>query len=157
MRFLLEELSQQPLPPMQWIGSEAWVTDPQMLRFNLCIGSVGVAIPRSVIPGFHNFLLDLSPEQVLKFPLLTEFWESSFSCSLKRQTVSSTDMPACDGSEDLRTIQNPYTDTSQLRVTNMVYKATYAIAHALHGIVCDEKQCDKNIKVQHQQVVFVIV
>ncbi|KTF84889.1 hypothetical protein cypCar_00047993 [Cyprinus carpio] len=82
MRFLLEELSQQPPPPMQWIGSEAWVTDPQMLRFNLCIGAVGFAIPRSVIPGFRNFLLDLSPEQALKFPLLTEFWESSFSCSL---------------------------------------------------------------------------
>uniref|UniRef100_A0A673FM74 Extracellular calcium-sensing receptor-like n=1 Tax=Sinocyclocheilus rhinocerous TaxID=307959 RepID=A0A673FM74_9TELE len=134
MRFLLEELSQQPPPPMQWIGSEAWVTDPQMLRFNLCIGAVGVAIPRSVIPGFHNFLLDLYPEQALKFPLLTEFWESSFSCSLKSQTGSSAGMPACDGTEDLRALQNPYTDTSQLRVTNMVYKATYAIAHALHSI-----------------------
>ncbi|XDV29276.1 hypothetical protein PO909_032413 [Leuciscus waleckii] len=103
MRILLEELSQQPPPPMQWIGSEAWVTDPEMLRFNLCIGAVGFGIPRSVIPG------------------------------------SSTGMPVCDGTEDLRALQNPYTDTSQLRITNMVYKATYAIAHALHGIVCKEK------------------
>ncbi|KTF91107.1 hypothetical protein cypCar_00043207 [Cyprinus carpio] len=152
MRFLLEELSQQPPSPIQWIGSEAWVTDPQMLRFNLCVGAVGVGIPRSVIPGFRNFLLDLSPEQALKFPLLTEFWESSFSCSLKRQTGSSTGMPACDGTEDLQALQNPYTDTSQLRVTKMVYKATYAIAHALHGIICKEKQCDKNIKVEPRQV-----
>ncbi len=157
MRFLLEELSQPPPPPMQWIGSEAWVTDPQMLRFNLCIGAVGFAIPRSVIPGFHNFLLDLSPEQALKFPLLTEFWESSFSCSLKWQTGSSTGMPACDGTEDLRALQNPYTDTSQLRITNMVYKATYAIAHALHGIVCNEKHCDNNIRVEPWQVHFLIV
>ncbi|XP_039537769.1 extracellular calcium-sensing receptor-like isoform X1 [Pimephales promelas] len=152
MRLLLEELSQQPPPPMQWIGSEAWVTDPEILRFNLCIGAVGFGIPRSVIPGFPNFLLDLSPEQALKFPLLTEFWESSFSCSLKRQTGSSTGMPACDGTEDLRALQNPYTDTSQLRITNMVYKATYAIAHALHGIVCIGKYCDKNIKVEPRQV-----
>uniref|UniRef100_A0A8C1K7W4 G-protein coupled receptors family 3 profile domain-containing protein n=1 Tax=Cyprinus carpio TaxID=7962 RepID=A0A8C1K7W4_CYPCA len=152
IKFLLEELSQQPPPPMQWIGSEAWVTDPQMMRFNFCIGAVGFAIPRSVIPGFRNFLLDLSPEQALKFPLLTEFWESSFSCSLKRQTGSSTGMPACDGTEDLRALQNPYTDTSQLRITNMVYKATYAIAHALHSIICNEKQCDKNIKVEHRRV-----
>uniref|UniRef100_A0A8C1WEV2 G-protein coupled receptors family 3 profile domain-containing protein n=1 Tax=Cyprinus carpio TaxID=7962 RepID=A0A8C1WEV2_CYPCA len=101
MRILLEELSQQPPPPMQWIGSEAWVTDPEMLRFNLCIGAVGFGIPRSVIPG------------------------------------SSTGMPACDGTEDLRALQNPYTDTSQLRITNMVYKATYAIAHALDAIVCN--------------------
>uniref|UniRef100_A0A8C1WDK4 G-protein coupled receptors family 3 profile domain-containing protein n=1 Tax=Cyprinus carpio TaxID=7962 RepID=A0A8C1WDK4_CYPCA len=135
MRILLEELSQQPPPPMQWIGSEAWVTDPEMLRFNLCIGAVGFGIPRSVIPGFRNFLLDLSLQQALNFPLLTEFWESSFSCSLNRQTGSSTGMPACDGTEDLRALQNPYTDTSQLRITNMVYKATYAIAHALDAIV----------------------
>ncbi|XP_052438208.1 extracellular calcium-sensing receptor-like isoform X2 [Carassius gibelio] len=152
IKFLLEELSQQPPPPMQWIGSEAWVTDPQMMRFNFCIGAVGFAIPRSVIPGFRNFLLDLSPEQALKFPLLTELWESSFSCSLKRQTGSSTGMPACYGTEDLRAIQNPYTDTSQLRISNMVYKATYAIAHALHSIICNEKQCDKNIKVEHRRV-----
>ncbi|XP_059362219.1 extracellular calcium-sensing receptor-like isoform X1 [Carassius carassius] len=152
IKFLLEELSQQPPPPMQWIGSEAWVTDPQMMRFNFCIGAVGFAIPRSVIPGFRNFLLDLSPEQALKLPLLTELWESSFSCSLKRQTGSSTGMPACDGTEDLRAIQNPYTDTSQLRISNMVYKATYAIAYALHSIICNEKQCDKNIKVEHRRV-----
>uniref|UniRef100_A0A671QR31 Extracellular calcium-sensing receptor-like n=1 Tax=Sinocyclocheilus anshuiensis TaxID=1608454 RepID=A0A671QR31_9TELE len=121
MRFLLQELSQQPPPPMQWIGSEAWVTDPQMLRFNLCIGAV-------------------------------EFWESSFSCSLKRQTGSSAGMPACDGTEDLHALQNPYTDTSQLRITNMVYKATYAIAHALHSIICNEKHCDNNIRVGPWQV-----
>ncbi|KAK9958615.1 hypothetical protein ABG768_010726, partial [Culter alburnus] len=152
MRFLLEELSQQPPPPMQWIGSEAWVTDPEMLRFNLCIGAMGFAIPQSVIPGFRNFLFDLSPEQVLKFPLLTEFWESSFSCSLKQQTGSFTAMPACNGTEDLHALQNPYTDTSQLRITNMVYKATYAIAHALHGIVCNEKRCGKNIKIEPRKV-----
>ncbi|KAL0168382.1 hypothetical protein M9458_036604, partial [Cirrhinus mrigala] len=157
MRLLLQELSQQPPPPMQWIGSEAWVTDPQMLKFNLCIGAVGFAIPRSVIPGFRNFLFDLSPEQALKFPLLTEFWESSFSCSLKRQTDFSTSMPGCDGTEDLRALQNPYTDTSQLRITNMVYKATYAIAHALHGIICNEKQCENNIKVEPWQVNFHVV
>ncbi len=42
MRFLLEELSQAASSPMQWIGSEAWVTDPQMLLFNLCIGAVAL-------------------------------------------------------------------------------------------------------------------
>ncbi|KAL0168381.1 hypothetical protein M9458_036603, partial [Cirrhinus mrigala] len=157
MRLLLQELNQQPPAPKQWIGSEAWVTDPQMLRFNVCIGAVGFAIPRSVIPGFRNFLFDLSPEQALTFPLLTEFWESSFSCSLKRQKDSSTSMPGCDGTEDLRALQNPYTDTSQLRITNMVYKATYAIAHALHGIICNEKQCEKNIKVEPWQVHFLIM
>ncbi|XP_051512044.1 extracellular calcium-sensing receptor-like [Myxocyprinus asiaticus] len=152
MRLLLEELSQQPPPRLQWIGSEAWVTDSELQRFNMCIGAVGFAVQRSVIPGLRNFLLDLSPGQVLKSPLLTEFWESAFSCSFKRQTGSPSVLPACDGTENLRALQNPYTDTSQLRITNMVYKATYAIAHAIHGTLCTDKHCDKNIKIEPQQV-----
>uniref|UniRef100_A0AAY5EGG7 G-protein coupled receptors family 3 profile domain-containing protein n=1 Tax=Electrophorus electricus TaxID=8005 RepID=A0AAY5EGG7_ELEEL len=146
MKFIIEELARQPSPPLQWIGSEAWVTDPDFLRFNMCAGSVGFGVPRSVIPGLRDFLLDLSPAQASKIPVLTEFWESSFSCSLKGRTGSSDFLRECDGSEDIRALQNPYTDTSQLRVTNMVYKATYAIAHAIHGVICKDTQCNKSIK-----------
>ncbi|KAL7879128.1 hypothetical protein AOLI_G00101020 [Acnodon oligacanthus] len=96
-----------------------------------------------------EFLLDLSPAQALKSPLLTEFWESSFSCSLKG---SSGGARGCDGSEDIRALQNPYTDTSQLRITNMVYKATYAIAQAIHGVICNDTQCDKSDKFMPWQI-----
>ncbi|XP_035381561.1 extracellular calcium-sensing receptor-like isoform X1 [Electrophorus electricus] len=148
MRFLLEELARQPLPPLQWIGSEAWITHPEFLRFNTCAGAIGFGIPRSVIPGLREFLLDLSPEQALKSPLLTEFWESAFSCSLKgRMGVHN-----CDDNEDIRTLQNPYTDTSQLRVTNLVYEATYAIAHAIHAVICNNTQCNKTIKFTPWQI-----
>uniref|UniRef100_A0A4W4HA78 G-protein coupled receptors family 3 profile domain-containing protein n=1 Tax=Electrophorus electricus TaxID=8005 RepID=A0A4W4HA78_ELEEL len=135
MKFLLEELARQPPPPLQWIGSETWIIETEFLRYNMCAGAIGFGIPRSVIPGLPEFLLDLSPEQALQSPLLMEFWERSFSCSLKGRTGSSEFLRECDGSEDIRALQNPYTDTSQLRVTNMVYKATYAIAHAIHGIL----------------------
>ncbi|XP_026885328.2 extracellular calcium-sensing receptor-like [Electrophorus electricus] len=148
MKILLEELARQPLPPLQWIGSEAWITHPDFLRFNMCAGAIGFGIPRSVIPGLHEFLLDLSPEQALKSPLLTEFWESAFSCSLKGRT----DVRECDGSEDIRTLQNPYTDTSQLRVTNLVYEATYAIAHAIHAVICNNMQCNKTIRFTPWQI-----
>ncbi|KAI4898234.1 hypothetical protein NFI96_013578 [Prochilodus magdalenae] len=142
MRFLLEELAKQPpQPPLQWIGSETWITHPEFLKFNMCAGAIGFGVPRSVIPGLRKFLLDLSPAQALKSPLLTEFWESSFSCSLKGSSEGARE---CDGSEDIRALQNPYTDTSQLRITNMVYKATYAIAHAIHGVICNDTQCDKS-------------
>uniref|UniRef100_A0AAR2IXI8 G-protein coupled receptors family 3 profile domain-containing protein n=1 Tax=Pygocentrus nattereri TaxID=42514 RepID=A0AAR2IXI8_PYGNA len=140
MRVLLEELGRQPPPPLQWIGSETWITHPEFRKYNMCAGAIGFGVPRSVIPGLRQFLLDLSPEQALKSPLLTEFWESSFSCSLKGSSGGARE---CDGSEDIRALQNPYTDTSQLRVTNMVYKATYAIAHAIHGVICNDTQCDK--------------
>ncbi|KAL7870321.1 hypothetical protein SRHO_G00078180 [Serrasalmus rhombeus] len=149
LRFLLEELVKQPPPPLQWIGCDAWIIDPEFLRFNMCAGAIGFGVPRSVIPGLREFLLDLSPAQALKSPLLTEFWESSFSCSLKGSSEGARE---CDGSEDIRALQNPYTDTSQLRVTNMVYKATYAIAHAIHGVICNDTQCDKSAKFTPWQV-----
>ncbi|XP_036441681.1 extracellular calcium-sensing receptor-like [Colossoma macropomum] len=147
MRFLLQELARQPPPPLQWIGSEAWILEPEFLRFNMCAGAIGFSVPRSVIPGLREFLLDISPEQALKSPLLTEFWESSFSCSLKG---SSGGARKCDGSEDIRALQNPYTDFYS--ASYLVYKATYAIAHAIHGVICNDTQCDKSAKFTPWQI-----
>ncbi|KAI3353699.1 hypothetical protein L3Q82_004941 [Scortum barcoo] len=154
MRILLEELSREPSPPRQWIGSEAWVTDPEMLRFSFCAGAVGFGIQRSVIPGLRDFLLDLSPTKVAASPVLTEFWEGAFNCKLGKSAA--TDQNVCDGTEDIKTLQSPYTDTSQLRITNMVYKAVYAIAHAIHNAVCQKTNstihCDKFSKIEAEQV-----
>ena len=82
IRILLEELSLEPSPPRQWIGSEAWVTNTDMLRFSFCAGTIGFGIERSVIPGLRDFLLDLSPSKVAASPVLTEFWEDAFNCRL---------------------------------------------------------------------------
>lgn len=82
MRILLEELSREPSPPRQWISSESWGTDPDMLRFNFCAGAIGFGIQQSVIPGLRDFLLDLSPNKVAASPVLTEFWEDAFNCRL---------------------------------------------------------------------------
>nr|XP_046244965.1 extracellular calcium-sensing receptor-like [Scatophagus argus] len=166
-RILMEELSLEPSPPRQWIGSESWVTSRDLLRFSFCAGAIGFGIQRSVIPGLREFLLDLSPTDVAASPLLTEFWEEAFNCRLGKSEVVklifnmisisvAVDERVCDGSEDIQTLQNPYTDTSQLRITNMVYKAVYAIAHAIHNSVCQETnsttQCDKITRVEPRQL-----
>ncbi|XP_067363749.1 extracellular calcium-sensing receptor-like [Channa argus] len=155
MRILMEELSHEPSPPpRQWIGSEGWVTHPDMLKFTFCAGVIGFGIPRSVIPGLRDFLLDLPPTKVAASPILTEFWEDAFNCRLEKSAV--TDKRLCDGSEDIQKLQSPYTDTSELRITNMVYKAVYAIAHAIHNAVCQEtnstSQCDKLSRIESKQV-----
>ncbi|XP_029028308.1 extracellular calcium-sensing receptor-like [Betta splendens] len=154
MKILMEELSLEPSPPRQWIGSEAWVTDPDMLRFTFCAGAMGIGIPRSIIPGLRHFLLNLPPTKVAASPVLTEFWENAFNC--RREKISATDKNICNGSEDIQTLQVPYTDTSQLRITNMVYKAVYAIAHAIHEAVCQEinstTQCDKLNRTESTQI-----
>ncbi|CAB1425465.1 unnamed protein product [Pleuronectes platessa] len=142
MRILLEELSREPSPPRQWLGSEGWVTDSQLLRFSFCAGAIGIGIQQAVIPGLRDFLLDLPLTKVSASPVLTEFWESEFNCRLDQI--------------DIQTLQSPYTDTSQLRITNMVYKAVYAIAHAIHNAVCQKtnstRECDKLTRIESKQV-----
>ncbi|KAI9538769.1 hypothetical protein NQZ68_012422 [Dissostichus eleginoides] len=154
MKILLEELSRKPSPPRQWIGSESWVTDRDMLRFSFLAGAIGFGIEKSVIPGLRDFLLDLSPSKVADSPLLTMFWEEAFNCRLVKSEA--TDRSVCDGTEDIKTLQSSYTDTSQLRITNMVYKAVYAIAHAIHNAVCQKTdstiQCDKFTKLESKEV-----
>ncbi|XP_076591320.1 extracellular calcium-sensing receptor-like [Chaetodon auriga] len=154
MGMLLEELSLKPSPPRQWIGTEAWVTNPDMLRFTFCAGAIGFGIQQSVIPGLRDFLLDLPPTEVAASPMLTQYWEESFNCRLEKSAA--TDESLCDGTEDIQTLQNPYTDTSQLRITNMVYKAVYAIAHAIHNTVCQDTsstaQCDKVNRIESKQI-----
>ncbi|MEQ2158955.1 hypothetical protein GOODEAATRI_017462, partial [Goodea atripinnis] len=115
--------------------------------------AIGVAIQQSVIPGLRDFLLNLSPSQVAASSVLTEFWEDAFNCKLKNYDL---DKRTCGGTEDIRTLSSPYTETSQLRITNMAYKAVYAVAHAIHDSVCQETnetiQCDKHIKLESSQV-----
>ncbi len=84
MKILLEELSHEPPPPRQWIGSEAWVTNRDLLKFTFCAGAIGFGIEQSVIPGLREFLLDLSPSKVAASPVLTEFWEDAFNCRLTK-------------------------------------------------------------------------
>ncbi|KAJ8332202.1 hypothetical protein SKAU_G00428100 [Synaphobranchus kaupii] len=154
--FLMSELEGKALAPLQWIGSEAWITGHKMLRFPQLAGAIGFSISHSVIPGLRDFLLDLGPEQVSRSPVLTEFWESAFGCSLGGGQTTAGRKP-CDGKQNLRDLQNPYTDTSQLRISNMVYKAGYAIAHAMHSIICTDEPntppyCNTSIRVEPQQV-----
>eukprot|EP00064_Thunnus_orientalis_P018616 superscaffoldBa00004344_g18719 len=154
MMILLEELARQPSPPRQWIGGESWITAPDMLRFSFCAGAIGFGIQQSVIPGLRHFLLDLSPTEVAASPILTEFWEDAFKCRLGKSVA--TDVSVCDGTEDIQKLRIAYTDTSQLRITNMVYKAVYAIAHAIHNAVCQEtnstSHCDKFTRIESTQV-----
>ncbi|XP_038149394.1 extracellular calcium-sensing receptor-like [Cyprinodon tularosa] len=153
MKFLLEEMAKDRPPSRQWIGSEAWITDPHLMSFSFCAGAIGVAIQQSVIPGLREFLLNLSLSKVAFSSVLTKFWEEAFDCKLKS---SNPDERTCDGTEDIKTLLSPYTETSQLRITNMAYKAVYAIAHAIHNVVCLETnktiQCNKHTKLESSQV-----
>jgi len=135
----------QNITGRQWIASEAWATSlvhhtPRLLPF--LRGTLGIAIRRGEIQGLHEFLLRLHPSNDPKNNMLRIFWEKMFGCSFEtgsKDRDGDQVKKICTGQEDLRTTYTPYTDVSELRATYNVYKAVYALAHALHDLMqCEE-------------------
>lgn len=79
---------------------------------------------------------------------------STINQSFDENYKSTAEKPVCTGSENLRLTDSSYTDISQVRISYNVYKAVYAIAHALHHLLsCDLKgMCNKNKSFSSRQV-----
>uniref|UniRef100_A0A667Z3G8 Olfactory receptor C family, h1 n=1 Tax=Myripristis murdjan TaxID=586833 RepID=A0A667Z3G8_9TELE len=111
MDILLEEAIKQNLTGVQWVGSESWITAGRLAtkrHSGILIGSLGFTIRKSKIPGLRDFQSSLDGQ------------------SQGRQ---------CSGSERLDDVDNTFTDVSELRISNNVYKAVYAVAHAMHNML----------------------
>ncbi|XP_077578505.1 vomeronasal type-2 receptor 1 [Stigmatopora nigra] len=148
---LVMELIHQNVTNRTWIASEAWITSAlinQPGASSVLGGTIGFGVKRADIPGLQQHLLELDP---YADPLTEEFWETNFNCTLdygkalqkaKEQANGTSPkagglaVPAglCTGSESLPQLKNTYSDISQLRITYSVYKAVYAVAHALHNL-----------------------
>uniref|UniRef100_A0A669DSX0 Olfactory receptor C family, h1 n=1 Tax=Oreochromis niloticus TaxID=8128 RepID=A0A669DSX0_ORENI len=125
MDILLEEALKQNLTGLQWVGSESWITASHLAtkRYSgILTGSLGFTIRKAKIAGLREFLLQVNPK----------FWETVFGCSFQSRLPGQIQ---CSGSEKLEDINNPFTDVSQLRISNNVYKAVYAVAHAMHNLL----------------------
>ncbi|XP_074496916.1 extracellular calcium-sensing receptor-like [Sebastes fasciatus] len=140
-RTILLELAKRNVTDRQFLASEAWSTSGDLLQdlaiYKVATGVLGVAIRSATIPGFQNYLRSLHPIRRPDDEFLKEFWEKEFGCT------------PCSGTESLEGVQNPFTDTSQLRVAYNVYLAVYAAAHALHSLLsCNRSTCSspKHIK-----------
>ncbi|XP_073707070.1 extracellular calcium-sensing receptor-like [Garra rufa] len=142
---LIDDVVLQNMTGRQWIASEAWATSfvhhtPRLLPFMK--GTIGIAIRRGEIQGLYDFLLRLHPKNDPKNNMLRMFWEKMFRCRFEtgaRETDGEQVKKVCTGQEDLSITDTPYTDVSELRASYNVYKAVYALAHALHDLMqCEE-------------------
>ncbi|XP_073350837.1 extracellular calcium-sensing receptor-like [Pagrus major] len=141
---LFDEVLREGLTGIQWLASEAWSTAAVLSTpkkyHHILQGSLGFAIRRAEIPGLQDFLLRLHPSSpnALEDPFLIPFWEEVFQCSLgvqaEGQEHNVEGKPRCSGAEELRSVKNIYSDVTQLRISYNVYKAVYAIAHALKAM-----------------------
>ncbi|XP_016110652.1 extracellular calcium-sensing receptor-like [Sinocyclocheilus grahami] len=142
---LMEEVVLQNITGRQWIASEAWTTSPvyHTPRFLPILGgTLGIAIRRGEIEGLREFLLRLHPSNDQKNNIVRIFWENMFGCSFEKggRAIDGEQVKkVCTGQEDLSITETPYTDVSGLRAAYNVYKAVYALAHALHELMqCEE-------------------
>ncbi|XP_047010552.2 extracellular calcium-sensing receptor-like [Ictalurus punctatus] len=133
MGVLLKEMALQNMTEFQWIGSESWISDLNTANAewqHVLKGSVGFAIPKAKINGLGEFLTKLNPASDIA--IYKELWETIFQCKLS--TEENVEMKQlCKSNESLTQVQNLYTDVSDLRIANNVYKAVYAVAYALHS------------------------
>uniref|UniRef100_A0A8D0AAX6 Olfactory receptor C family, u1 n=1 Tax=Sander lucioperca TaxID=283035 RepID=A0A8D0AAX6_SANLU len=129
---LLLELAQRNVTGIQWVASEAWVTASLLTsaRFHPVLeGTLGFSFPAVRIPGFKEFLLNVYPSPKPGMAFVNMFWEELFEL---------------DAFEDLRYTNSSFTDVSD--VSYNVYKAVYAIAHALHTLLnCDSAGHNKGM------------
>ncbi|RXN33008.1 extracellular calcium-sensing receptor-like protein [Labeo rohita] len=134
---LLKVIVQHNITGLQWVGSESWITSRSLAEtkeFSFLSGAVGFAIANANLVDLRQFLVNVHPDQEPNNELLKEFWETTFQCSFRASGSG-----GCTGSEKLAELQNEYTDVSELRITNKVYTAVYAIAQTLHNILKDLK------------------
>ncbi|XP_061576355.1 extracellular calcium-sensing receptor-like [Cololabis saira] len=139
---LLKELHAQNVTGLQWVGSEGWITYRYIatpVNFAVVQGAVGFAALNAHIPGLQEFLGNSKPSTTQGNQGLVELWETVFSCSLNHQP--DIHVPVCNGMETLWDVETSFTDVSDASLLHNVYKATYAIAHALNMIFnCEEGQ-----------------
>ncbi|XP_062241854.1 extracellular calcium-sensing receptor-like [Platichthys flesus] len=134
---LIKELHAQNVTGLQWVGSEGWITYRYIaspVNYAVVQGAVGFAALNAHIPGLQEFLSSTRPSTTPGNRGLVELWEMVFSCTLTPQAEahSQGSEAACSGTESLRNTNTRFTDVSDASLMNNVYKATYAVGHALH-------------------------
>uniref|UniRef100_A0A8C4S275 Extracellular calcium-sensing receptor-like n=1 Tax=Erpetoichthys calabaricus TaxID=27687 RepID=A0A8C4S275_ERPCA len=127
---LLQEIALHNITGLTWIGSESWITSRNLAterNFKALGGVLGFAVVNAVIPGLKDFLFHINPTT---------------------QDMP-TNMRQCTGYEDLRATKNQYTDTSEMRFANNIYKAVYAVAHSLHHLFTCRNEYPSDFNVLH--------
>ncbi|XP_043925815.1 extracellular calcium-sensing receptor-like [Protopterus annectens] len=144
---LMETIALQNITGKVWISSTGlyfssdFTTKDILKTFK---GTIGFAHHRGEIPGLREFLYSVHPSRFPDDILIKYFWEQAFGCQWPQQNDSFhvktfTQIVRyasfCTGLENLDKLEINLYDVHNFRFTYGVYKAVYALAHALHKIL----------------------
>lgn len=161
---LLSEVARRNLTGWQWVASEAWVTASILTApvfQQVLTGTLGFSFRGANISGLAEFLLRVRPSDNTGSVFTNMFWEEQFNCRLDNASSEGLDRPLCTGLENLEQIESSYTSVTPVRVSYNVYKAVYAITHALHQLLqctsiaqdSDKRSCNTGVEFTPGQVI----
>ncbi|KAM8769864.1 extracellular calcium-sensing receptor-like [Acanthopagrus schlegelii] len=149
---LMKEVVKQNITGIQWIASEAWITAIQPSTpeiYQAFGGALGFVVQKMAIPNLKPFLTGISPHTDPNAAFVRDFWEFMVGCrpvSHGEITAAEAINKICSGNETLMDNQDMFFNVRELRVSYNVYKAVYAIAHALHQLLFCQPVGEKMVR-----------
>ncbi|XP_060137188.1 vomeronasal type-2 receptor 26-like [Zootoca vivipara] len=125
-------------PPLGkvWVVTSHWdfTSTPYQKTWDMQTfhGSITFTAHSNQPPGFQRFIEGVTPFRVKEDGFIQDFWEQTFSCSLKKQEEDETE--TCTGEEKLESIPGILFEMKMAGHSYSVYNAVYAVAHALHDL-----------------------
>ncbi|XP_043914020.1 vomeronasal type-2 receptor 1-like [Protopterus annectens] len=124
-----------------WICCESWCTSPVISKKDLLEmlqHTIGFALPQTETSELKAFLYSIHPSSSLDTLYVDLFWEEVFGCRWVQlnKTIIYNTVKICDGKEHLEKVNISLFDVYNYNV----YKAVYAVAHALNDLL----SCSKN-------------
>ncbi|XP_078520287.1 extracellular calcium-sensing receptor-like [Lissotriton helveticus] len=141
---ILNEISRQRIATKIWIGVTSWIPSPVFSQTGLwetLNRTLGLTLQRGEIPGFKEFLYSIDPWMGSEDIFLKSFWEQVFSCKWPETIIEDnfgnmTDLKGlCTGREKLQLLDTSVFEVNYFLFPYYAYKATYALAQALHNLL----------------------
>ncbi|XP_043942664.1 extracellular calcium-sensing receptor-like [Protopterus annectens] len=144
---LMEEVTMQNVSDKVWIAPTHWGYSLVFYikeNWKTLNGTLGFANYNPEIPGFQEFVHNITPSPLNNDNFLTLFWETVFHCKLlsNNNTAMSAGKATsfCTGTESLKKLQTSVFKSYSFQEALSAYNAAYAIAHGLHSLLsCDSK------------------
>ncbi|XP_053216036.1 vomeronasal type-2 receptor 26-like [Podarcis raffonei] len=141
LRILLLAAPFFSLPPLckVWIVTSHWDFASHSLQklwdIQTFHGSMTFTVHSNQLIGFNEFIQIIRPSWTERDGFIQDFWEQSFSCSLKiSKGQEEEEKKGCTGMEKLEDIPGILFEMKATGHSYNVYNAVYAVAHALHAI-----------------------